>query len=225
MRILQVQWIALSVLCSLLLSFWVSFVKFYNSVNSSVQYLTECRLVHNLVFSPLSVLAYKECPQYVGEVKPPSLQWYRTFEIGIAVYLFGYPILFLSVQHLANCSLSYEVCKPYTHVGFPMSELPTSRILLLLLLPYPFVFIFNADSRAEGVEFPTLYASRLSDIFLCVFLSLRSFSFRVLQKGREWVEQGFSKKKILPAGLEIFLKPLSIPIPDLPLHPERERST
>ena len=87
MRILQVQWIALSVLCSLLLSFWVSFVK--------------CRLVHNLVFSPLSVLAYKECPQYVGEVKPPSLQWYRTFEIGIAVYLFGYPILFLSVQHLA----------------------------------------------------------------------------------------------------------------------------
>ena len=101
MRILQVQWIALSVLCSLLLSFWVSFVKFYNSVNSSVQYLTECRLVHNLVFSPLSVLAYKECPQYVGEAKPPSLQWYRTFEIGIAVYLFGYPILFLSVQHLA----------------------------------------------------------------------------------------------------------------------------
>ena len=101
MRILQVQWIALSVLCSLLLSFWVSFVKFYNSVNSSVQYLTECRLVHNLVFSPLSVLAYKECPQYVGEVKPPSLQWYRTFEIGIAVHLFGYPILFLAVQHLA----------------------------------------------------------------------------------------------------------------------------
>ena len=101
MRILQVQWIALSVLCSLLLSFWVSFVKFYNSVNSSVQYLAECRLVHSLVFSPLSVLAYKECPQYVGEVKPPSLQWYRTFEIGIAVYLLGYPILFLSVQHLA----------------------------------------------------------------------------------------------------------------------------
>ena len=82
------------VLCSLLLSFWVSFVKFYYSVNSSVQYLAECRLVHSLVFSPLSVLAYKKCPQYVGEVKPPSLQWYRTFEIGIAVYLFGYPILF-----------------------------------------------------------------------------------------------------------------------------------
>ena len=95
MRILQVQWIALSVLCSLLLSFWVSFVKFYNSVNSSVQYLTECRLVHNLVFSPLSVLAYKECPQYVGEVKPPSLQWYRTFEIGIAVYPVSYTHLTL----------------------------------------------------------------------------------------------------------------------------------
>ena len=65
-RILQVQWIALSVLCSLLLSFWVSFVKFYNSVNSSVQYLTECRLVHNLVFSPLSVLAYN-CLLYTSK--------------------------------------------------------------------------------------------------------------------------------------------------------------
>lgn len=43
------------------LSFWVSFFKFYNSVNSAVQYLAECRLVHSLVFSPLSVLAYKEC--------------------------------------------------------------------------------------------------------------------------------------------------------------------
>ncbi len=35
------------------------FVKFYNSVSSSVQYLAECRLVHSLVFSLLSVLAYK----------------------------------------------------------------------------------------------------------------------------------------------------------------------
>ena len=206
MRILQVQWIALSVLCSLLLSFWVSFVKFYNSVNSSVQYLAECRLVHSLVFSPLSVLAYKECPQYVGEVKPPSLQWYRTFEIGIAVYLF---------------SLSYEVCKPCTHVGFPMSELPTSRILLLLLLPYPFVFIFNADSRAEGVEFPTLYASRLSDIFFnASFCRFGRFRFGCFKKGREWVEQGFSwveqgfsKKKYYPQGWRFFLKTIEHPNP------------
>ena len=63
------------------------------------QVLQFCQFFRTI--SSLSVLAYKECPQYVGEVKPPSLQWYRTFEIGIAVYLFGYPILFLSVQHLA----------------------------------------------------------------------------------------------------------------------------
>ena len=187
MRILQVQWIALSVLCSLLLSFWVSFVKFYNSVNSSVQYLAECRLVHSLVFSPLSVLAYKECPQYVGEVKPPSLQWYRTFEIGIAVLPFRLSNSFPLCSAPRHCSLSYEVCKPYTHVGFPMSELPTSRILLLLLLPYPFVFIFNADSRAEGVEFPTLYASRLSDIFFnasfCRFGRFRFGCFKKVGSG------------------------------------------
>lgn len=175
MRILQVQWIALSVLCSLLLSFWVSFVKFYNSVNSSVQYLAECRLVHSLVFSPLSVLAYKECPQYVGEVKPPSLQWYRTFNRYCRLP-FRLSNSFPLCSAPRHCSLSYEVCKPCTHVGFPMSELPTSRILLLLLLPYPFVFIFNADSRAEGVEFPTLYASRLSDIFL-MRLSVASVVF------------------------------------------------
>ena len=186
MRILQVQWIALSVLCSLLLSFWVSFVKFYNSVNSSVQYLAECRLVHSLVFSPLSVLAYKECPQYVGEVKPPSLQWYRTFEIGIAVYLFGYPILFLSVQQL----------------------------------PYPFVFIFNADSRAEGVEFPTLYASRLSDIFFnASFCRFGRFRFGCFKKGREWVEQGFSKKKYYPQGWRFFLKTIEHPNPGFTFAP------
>ena len=63
--------------------------------------LTIQRKQRNRNANTASPMAYKECPQYVGEVKPPSLQWYRTFEIGIAVYLFGYPILFLSVQHLA----------------------------------------------------------------------------------------------------------------------------
>ena len=64
---------------------------------------------------------------------------------------------------------------------------------------------FNADSRAEGVEFQNfLSASRLSDIFLCVFLSHRSFSFRLPHQGRDSEMQGFSGK-ILPVGLEIFL--------------------
>lgn len=68
-----------------------------------------------------------------------------------------------------------------------MWELPTLRILLLLLLPYPFVFIFNADSRAEEVE------------------------FRVLQKGRAWVEQGFSKKKYCRRAGDFSLKTIEHP--------------
>ena len=39
--------------------------------------------------------------------------------------------------------------------------------------------------------------------FLCVFLSHRSFSFRLPHQGRDSEMQGFSGK-ILPVGLEIF---------------------
>jgi hypothetical protein len=101
-----------------------------------------------------------------------------------------------------------------------MSELPTSRILLLLLLPYPFVFIFNADSRAEGVEFPTLYASRLSDIFFnASFCRFGRFRFGCFKKGREWVEQGFSKKKYYPQGWRFFLKTIEHPNPGFTFAP------
>ena len=40
--------------------------------------------------------------------------------------------------------------------------------------------------------------------FLCVFLSHRSFSFRLPHQGKDSEMQGFSGK-ILPVGLEIFL--------------------
>ena len=88
-------------------------------------------------------------------------------------------------------------------------------------------FVFNADSRAEGVEFQTiLSASRLSDIFLCVFLSHRSFSFRVLEKVGIRECKVF-RSKYYPQGWRFLPKTggltlLSRPIPELPLRPERK---
>ena len=81
-------------------------------------------------------------------------------------------------------------------------------------------FIFNADSRAEGVEFPTLYASRLSDIFFnASFCRFGRFRFGCFKKGREWVEQGFSKKKYYPQGWRFFLKTIEHPNPGFTFAP------
>lgn len=107
--------VILGVVCQVLL-----FCQFFRTISCGVP-------SYSLVFSPLSVLAYKEYPQYVGEVKPPSLQWYRTFEIGIAVYLFGYPILFLSVQHLAiihfhTKSVNLALMQAFQCRNFPLHE-------------------------------------------------------------------------------------------------------
>ena len=86
-----------------------------------------------------------------------------------------------------RCSVSHEGCKPYCLSVFPMSALPKPRILLPLLFPYPFCFwffVFNADSRAEGVEFQTiLSASRLSDIFFnASFCRIGRFRFGCLKR-------------------------------------------
>ena len=71
-------------------------------------------------------------------------------------------------------------------------------VILVLMFSYPFILFMMRIQELRELSFQP-YASRLSDFFfLCVFLSLRSFSFRVHQKGREWVEQGFSKKKYYP---------------------------
>lgn len=45
-------------------------------------------------------------------------------------------------------------------------------------------FFVYADLRAEGVEFHLYFRLSLSDIFLCVFRSLRSFSFQLPIHGR-----------------------------------------
>ena len=182
MWILQVLWIVLSVLCSLLLSFCICQVQqFCRTISYGVpSCLLPCILfiVHTSLQGMFVVCHINQ----IAILVMVSHFWNRycrfPFRLSNSFPLCSAP---------RHYSLSYEVCKPCTHVGFPMSELPTSRILLLLLLPYPFVFIFNADSRAEGVEFPTLYASRLSDIFFnasfCRFGRFRFGCFKKVGSG------------------------------------------
>ena len=71
---------------------------------------------------------------------------------------------------------------PYTLLPCRFSKLGTSHatnfVAIAVLISVLFlIFVFNADSRAEGVEFQTiLSASRLSDIFL-MRLSVASVVF------------------------------------------------
>ena len=79
----------------------LSVFEFYNTVYPAVQIPAESCLVGCLVFRPMSVLVHEERAEYVGKVKPPTLQGYCAFEIDVAVYCTGKPVLFLSVQFLA----------------------------------------------------------------------------------------------------------------------------
>lgn len=83
---------------------------------------------------------------------------------------------------MPNTPKAVRTIKP--HIANPMYCAICLKFAVAVISSLFLIFyFFNADSRAEGVEFQTiLSASRLSDIFLCVFLSHRSFSFRVLEK-------------------------------------------
>lgn len=54
-------------------------------------------------------------------------------------------------------------------------------------------------SESEGVEVST-FCRIISDIFLCVFRSHRSFRFGARQKGRERKAQGFDRKYLVQQG-------------------------
>ncbi|EEC94100.1 hypothetical protein PRABACTJOHN_04542 [Parabacteroides johnsonii DSM 18315] len=174
--------IASPMYCAICLKFAVAviavlFVKFHDAVNPAVKETAECGLVGSLVFRPVSVLLHNVGSENVGEVKHPPLQGYCALEIGIAVHVACKPILFLSAQFFTVVEFGAKS----VHLGvlqvlqtwyFPCHEFycyccPHIRCFL----------IFNADSRAEGVEFQTiLSASRLSDIFF-MRLSVASVVF------------------------------------------------
>ena len=68
--------------------------------------------------------------------------------------------------------------------------------------------VFNSYMRIQELRELSFKTSYLPlgypTFFSCVFLSHRSFSFRLPHQGRDSEMQGFSGK-ILPVGLEIFL--------------------
>ena len=86
-------------------------------------------------------------------------------------------------KRMPNIPKAVRTIKPHTASPMYCATCLKFAVVVISTL-FLIFFVFNADSRAEGVEFQTiLSASRLSDIFfLCVFLSHRSFSFRVLKK-------------------------------------------
>ena len=100
-----------------------------------------------------------------------------------------------------------------------MSELPTSRILLLLLLHiHLFLFLMRIRELRELSFQP--YMPPVYPTFFLMRLSVASVVlFRVLQKGREWVEQGFSKKKYYLQGWRFFLKTIEHPNPGFTFAP------
>ena len=132
----------------------------------------------------MSVLAHDKRAEYIGEVKPPALQGNCALEIGVAVHVACKPILFLSV-HLFSVVQFFT--KDVNLVPFSASNVGTSQAtnFVAIVVPISVLFlIFNADSRAEGVEFQTiLSASRLSDIFFnASFCRIGRFRFGCLKR-------------------------------------------
>lgn len=136
-----------------------------------------------------------------------------------------FTISLMMPQRMPNTPKAVRIIKP--HIANPMYCATCLKFAVAVISSLFLIFCFYADSRAEGVEFQTiLSASRLSDIFLCVFLSHRSFSFRVLEKVGIRECKVF-RSKYYPQGWRFLPKTggltlLSRPIPELPLRPERK---
>ena len=118
MWILQVLWIVLSVLCSLLLSFCICQVQqFCRTISYGVP---SCPLPCILFIVRTSLQGmFVVCHiSQTAILVMVSHFWNRYCRFPFRLSN-SFPLC-LAPRHY---SLSYEVCKPYCHVGFPMSEL------------------------------------------------------------------------------------------------------
>lgn len=93
-----------------------------------------------------------------------------------------FTISLMMPQRMPNTPKAVRIIKP--HIANPMCCAICLKFAVAVISSLFLIFLFLMRiQEPEGVEFQTiLSASRLSDIFLCVFLSHRSFSFRVLEK-------------------------------------------
>ena len=114
-----------------------------------------------------------------------------------------FTISLMMPQRMPNTPKAVRIIKP--HIANPMCcaiclKFAVAVISSLFLI---FLFLMRIQELRE-LSFKLSYLPLVyPTFFLCVFLSHRSFSFRVLEKVGIRGMQGFSVK-ILPAGLEIF---------------------
>ena len=133
----------------------------------------------------------------------------------------------ISLIMLQRMPDTQRIPRTYTvHTASPANRAICLKFKAIVLI-FSMFLIFNADSRAEGVEFQSIYLPLVyPTFFLCVFLSHRSFSFRVLEKVGIRECKVF-RSKYYPQGWRFLPKTggltlLSRPIPELPLRPERK---
>lgn len=76
-----------------------------------------------------------------------------------------FTISLMMPQRMPNTPKAVRIIKP--HIANPMCCAICLKFAVAVISSLFLIFVFNADSRAEGVEFQTiLSASRLSDIFM-----------------------------------------------------------
>lgn len=120
----------------------------------------------------------------------------------------------VNIVHFHTKSVNLALMQAFQCRNFPLHEFCCYCCFHIHL----FLFLMRIQELRE-LSFQPYMPPVYPTFFLCVFLSLRSFSFRVLQKGREWVEQGFSKKKYYPQGWRFFLKTIEHPNPGFTFAP------
>lgn len=137
-----------------------------------------------------------------------------------------FTISLIMPQKMPNIPKAVRTIKP--HIASPMYCAICLKFAVAVISSLFLIFLFfNADSRAEGVEFQTiLSASRLSDIFFMRLSVASVVSFRVLEKVGIRECKVF-REKYYPQGWRFFPKTGGLtlhsrPIPELPLRPERK---
>ena len=129
-------------------------------------------------------------------------------------------------QKMPNTQRAVRMIK--LHIANPMycATCLKSAVAVISLLFLIFLFLMRIQELRE-LSFKLSYLPLVyPTFFLCVFLSHRSFSFRVLKKVGIRECKVFSEK-YYPQGWRFFLKTggltlLSRQIPELPLRPERK---
>ena len=150
-------------------------------------------------------------------------------EIGIAVHVACKPVLFLSAQffsvvEFATKSVHLAVLQILQTWYFPCHEFCCYRCSHIRFFDF---FVFMRIQELRELSFKLSYLPLVyPTFFLCVFLSHRSFSFRVLEKVGIRECKVF-RSKYYPQGWRFLPKTggltlLSRPIPELPLRPERK---